>query len=90
MPQLECAVCNLDKLDKRAFAEFVLKASIETARDAYQQAGISGLCHAGREEAAISAMQMLDLDKVITEWEQSFKNLSNVDTLQSIQPILHR
>ena len=87
MPRLECVVYNLDK---RAFAEFVLKASIETARDAYQQAGISGLCHAGREEAAISAMQMLDLDKVITEWEQSFKNLSNVDTLQSIQPILHR
>lgn len=67
MPRLECAVCNLDK---HAFAEFVLQATIATARDAYQQAGISGLCHAGREEAAISAMQMLDLDKLITEWEQ--------------------
>ncbi|MDD2814316.1 MAG: hypothetical protein PHP00_01055 [Thiotrichaceae bacterium] len=60
----------MDKLDKRAFAEFVLQATIATARDAYQQAGISGLCHTGREEAAISAMQMLDLDKLITEWEQ--------------------
>lgn len=63
-------MCNLDKLDKRAFAEFVLQATIATARDAYQQAGISGLCHAGREEAAISAMQMLDLDKLMAEWEQ--------------------
>lgn len=70
MLQLGCAVCNLDKWDKHAFAEFVRQATIATARDAYQQAGISGLCHAGREEAAISAMQMLDLEKLITEWEQ--------------------
>lgn len=70
MLRLGCAVCNLDKWDKRAFAEFVQQATIATARDAYQQAGISGLCHAGREEAAISAMQMLDLEKLITEWEQ--------------------
>jgi len=66
-----CAVCNLDKQQQRDFAEFVRQATIATARDAYQQAGISGLCHAGREEAAISAMQMLDLDKLITEWEQT-------------------
>ncbi len=87
MPPLECVVYNSDK---RALAEFVLQAAIETARDAYLQAGISGLCHTGREEAAISAMQMLDLDKLMIEWEQSFKNLSNVDMPQPIPPIPHR
>lgn len=69
MRALACAVCKLDK-SEAMLAAFVLQAAIRTARDAYQQAGIQGLCYEGREEAALSAMQMLDLKQLLVEWEQ--------------------
>ena len=42
-------------------AEAVRRACIETALAAYEDAGIAGLCAEGRWEAAVSAMQSLDL-----------------------------
>lgn len=47
--------------DPLALAENVRKACIEAALAAYEDAGISGLCAEGRWEAAVSAMQSLDL-----------------------------
>lgn len=43
-------------------AESVRQACIQAALDAYEDAGIAGLCAEGRWEAAISALQSLDLD----------------------------
>lgn len=42
-------------------ADRVREACIQEAIRAYEDAGISGLCHEGRFEAAVSAMRMLDL-----------------------------
>lgn len=42
-------------------ADAVRKACIEAALAAYEDAGVSGLCAEGRWEAAVSAMQSLDL-----------------------------
>lgn len=42
-------------------AESVRQACIQAALDAYEDAGIAGLCAEGRWEAAISALQSLDL-----------------------------
>jgi len=46
--------------------EQVRQACIDEAIRAYEDAGISGLCHEGRFEAAISAVRMLDLSALAT------------------------
>lgn len=38
---------------------------IQTALSAYENASISGLCGEGAFEAAISAMRMMNLDRVV-------------------------
>ena len=40
---------------------------MRAALDAYEQAGVSGLCVEGRWELAVDAMRSLDLDAVIQE-----------------------
>jgi|WetSurMetagenome_2_1015567.scaffolds.fasta_scaffold1350669_2 hypothetical protein len=47
--------------DPLALAEQVRQACIASALAAYEDAGILGLCAEGRWEAAVSAMQSLDL-----------------------------
>jgi hypothetical protein len=47
-------------------AEDVRNACIEAALAAYEDAGISGLCAEGRWEAAVGAMQSLDLRRVVS------------------------
>lgn len=42
-------------------AESVRQACIEAAIDGYERAGMSGLCHEGAWEAAISAIRMANL-----------------------------
>jgi hypothetical protein len=46
-------------------AESVRAACIAAAREAYESAGISGLCAEGRWENAIGAMQTLDLKQLL-------------------------
>jgi len=41
-------------------------ACIKAALNGYEDAGISGLCAEGRCEAAISAIEMLDVDALLT------------------------
>jgi len=45
-------------------AERVRQACIRAALEAYESAGMSGLCEEGRWEAAVDAMRRLDLDRV--------------------------
>jgi len=47
--------------EPQSTAERVRTACIDEAIRAYEQAGISGLCHEGRFEVAISALRMLNL-----------------------------
>lgn len=46
-------------------AEATRRACIETAIRAYQDASISGLCGEGALEAAVSAMRVLDLERIV-------------------------
>ena len=58
----------MDKRD-RELAERIRKKCIESARIGFLDASMSGLCTEGAMEAAISAMQSLDLDPLIKEEE---------------------
>ncbi|MDH3310147.1 MAG: acetyltransferase [Gammaproteobacteria bacterium] len=56
---------NQQKLEQR-LAEAVRAACLKAAQNAYENAGISGLCQDGRWECAIAAIRSLDLESVIT------------------------
>jgi hypothetical protein len=51
-------------MTEQELTEAVRQACIEAALAAYEDAGISGLCAEGRWEAAISAMQSLDVKQI--------------------------
>ena len=51
--------------DKIKIAELVRSACLEAALEAYEDAGISGLCAEGRWEYAIQAIRLLDLEVVL-------------------------
>lgn len=46
-------------------AERVRDRCVEAALNAYEEAGISGLCAEGRWEMAIQAIRCLDLDAIL-------------------------
>jgi hypothetical protein len=48
-------------------AHVVREACVRAALDAYEQAGVSGLCAEGRWELAVDAMRSLDLGAMIQE-----------------------
>lgn len=48
-------------------AEAVREACLRAAMEAYEDAGISGLCREGRWELALQRMQNLDLQLVLEE-----------------------
>jgi hypothetical protein len=50
---------------ERRIAEAVRAACVQAALDAYEQAGMDGLCHEGAWEAAVDAIRSLDLDGLI-------------------------
>lgn len=52
-------------------AEAVREACVQAVVAAYEDAGIQGLCDEGRWEAAIGALQSLDLHKLIDELERA-------------------
>lgn len=51
---------------EREIARRMQEACIAAAIAAYEDAAMSGLCHEGAFEAAISAMQMIDVDDIST------------------------
>lgn len=57
-------MANTPQQDAHDLAEQVRQACIQEALRAYEDAGISGLCHEGRFEAAISAVRILDLSRL--------------------------
>lgn len=59
------------ELDSVELAQKVREACIVSARKGFQDALMRGLCADGAAEAAISAMQSLDLVEVISKAENS-------------------
>jgi len=55
---------NQRKLHHR-LAENVRDACLKAAQEAFESAGISGLCEEGRWECAVNAIRSLDLESVI-------------------------
>jgi hypothetical protein len=53
--------------DRRRIAIAVRDACIEAAKQGYERATMSGLCEDGALEAALSAMQMLDIDAIVRQ-----------------------
>ena len=56
-----------DETDKRELAEVVRQACVRAALDAYELAGLSGLCDEGRWEMAIDTLRTLDLSAILKE-----------------------
>ena len=52
----------IDRLD---LAEAVRSACLQAALDAYEQAGVSGLCGEGRWEIAVQTIRNLDLVQLL-------------------------
>ncbi len=50
---------------KYQLVEAVRDACLKAAREAYENAGISGLCEEGRWECALDAIRSLDLEVVM-------------------------
>lgn len=46
-------------------AEKIKKACIQAAKEGFQDASMSGLCSEGAMEAAVSAIQKLDIQKIL-------------------------
>ncbi len=53
--------------DTIEIAEIVRSACWKAALEAYEDAGISGLCAEGRWEYAMQAISTLDLEKVLSQ-----------------------
>lgn len=51
--------------ERRRIAEAVRAACIAAAQQSYEQAAASGLCGEGAFEAAVGAIRMVDLNKII-------------------------
>jgi hypothetical protein len=64
----------LDNEDlNRRVAVAVREACLKIARQAYENAGISGLCEEGRWECAVDAIRSLDLESVIAPFTDPSK-----------------
>jgi hypothetical protein len=59
--------------DRQRLAEAVRAACLEAARQGYEQASASGLCHEGAVEASLGAVSMLDLKALVAALEQGKK-----------------
>ena len=57
----------MNKQEPYQIAETVKQACIQAAKDGFQDASMSGLCTEGAMEAAVSAIQKLDIQKILDE-----------------------
>jgi hypothetical protein len=59
--------------DRQRLAEAVRAACLKAAKEGYEQAAASGLCHEGAVEASLGAVSMLDLKGLVAAMEQGKK-----------------
>ena len=53
--------------EKQRIAQVLKDACLQAALEGYEYAAMSGLCHEGAWEAAISAIKMLDVETILKE-----------------------
>jgi hypothetical protein len=56
---------QLSDKEKRRVAEVLRDACLRAALDAYERAGLAGLCEEGCWEMAVDALKTLNVDEVI-------------------------
>ena len=56
--------------ERRRAAEAARAACLCAALDAYERAGLSGLCEAGRWEMVVDSIQSLDVEAIVRELAQ--------------------
>jgi hypothetical protein len=59
--------------EAKKLAEAVRAACLKAAKEGYEQASASGLCHEGAVEASLGAVSMVDLKAVLAALEPSEK-----------------
>jgi hypothetical protein len=57
-------------MDAENLAKRIRDACLEAVLEAYEDAGMQGLCAEGRWVAAIGALQMLDLAPLLREYQR--------------------
>tara|TARA_R110002096_G_scaffold104362_1_gene229985 strand:+ start:773 stop:985 length:213 start_codon:yes stop_codon:yes gene_type:complete len=62
---------------QKSLAEFIKRNCIDSAKQAYIDALIAGLCQEGAFEASISALEMTDIDVLIKQFEKELNSHSN-------------
>ena len=58
---------SADRQKEERVAEAVRAACLRAAMQAYEDAGVRGLCQEGRWEAAVGAIQSMDLDRLLAD-----------------------
>lgn len=53
--------------EQKHLAEAVRQACLEAAKQGYEEAAQSGVCHEGAVEAALGAIKMVDLKALLAE-----------------------
>ncbi|QBQ55079.1 acetyltransferase [Nitrosococcus wardiae] len=64
-------------MNNTKIAETVRLACLEAALNAYEDAGISGLCAEGRWEYAVAAIRELDLETILREVNSDHRDKPN-------------
>ncbi|ADJ28514.1 hypothetical protein [Nitrosococcus watsonii] len=59
-------------------AETIRLACLEAALEAYENAGISGLCAEGRWECAVQAIRDLNLESILSTPDSAHKDKSDI------------
>lgn len=54
-------------MDSTQLADAIRAACLQAAIEAYEAAGLQGLCEAGRWEAAVGALQSLDPQELVRD-----------------------
>lgn len=60
----------MTKDEHHRIALAVKQACIEAARQGFEDAAVSGLCREGAIEAGISAIEMVDIDRLVVKLNQ--------------------
>lgn len=55
--------------EERARAEALRRACVELLLDAYEQAGLSGLCHEGRFEVSVDRLRAAPIEALLARVE---------------------
>jgi hypothetical protein len=57
-------------MDMEDLARCIRDACLEAALQAYEDAGVQGVCAEGRWEAAVSALRTLDIAALVRQFQQ--------------------